>query len=341
MVVHAILASAKQTWPPFVLVAGLLLIGAVAAADGLFEALGARLARARICARALLLALLALVAIVTAVLNLDTAVVFLTPVLVHAARTRRLDERPFLYGSVFMANAASLLLPGSNLTNLLVLRSEPQPSGIYALRMLPAWAAACAITAAFLAITFRQVDREHDEIDPPPLRFGAGALAALIAAALVVTLPNPALAVLALGLAATAARRLKPKLDARALALLFGLAVSLGTMARLWHAPARLVGSSGTWASAPLGALASVLVNNLPAAVMLSAQPPAHPDALLLGLDLGPNLAVTGSLSAVLWLQAARSVGADASIRTYSRLGLILVPATLTVTLAALLASQT
>ena len=107
-----ILTSAKQAWPPFVLVTGLLLIGAVAAAEGLFEALGARLARARLSARSLLLALLGLVAVVTAVLNLDTAVVFLTPVLVHAARRRRrrrrrrLDERPFLYGSVFMANAA-------------------------------------------------------------------------------------------------------------------------------------------------------------------------------------------------------------------------------------------
>jgi arsenical pump membrane protein len=117
---------ASQAWPPFVLVTGLLLIGAVAAADGLFEALGARLAHARLGARGLLLALLGLVAAVTAVLNLNTSVVFLTPVLVHAARPRRLDERPFLYGSVFMANAASLLLPGSNLTNLLVLRGDPR-----------------------------------------------------------------------------------------------------------------------------------------------------------------------------------------------------------------------
>src|SRR5438093_8197998 len=151
MLVHAILASARQAWPPFVLVAGLLLIGAVAAADGVFEALGARLARTRLGPRCLLLALLALVAVVTAVLNLDTAVVFLTPVLVHAARTRGLDERPFLYGSVFMANAGSLLLPGSNLTNLLVLRSDPQAGTAFALHMLPAWIVACAITAAFFA----------------------------------------------------------------------------------------------------------------------------------------------------------------------------------------------
>jgi len=334
MLAHAILAAAEQAWPPFVLVTGLLLIGAVAAADGLFEALGARLARTRLGARSLLLALLGLVAAVTAVLNLDTSVVFLTPVLVHAARGRRLDERPFLYGSVFMANAASLLLPGSNLTNLLVLRSDPQNGAAFAARMLPAWIAACVVTAAFIALAFRLSDSEPGEAEPPPLQLGLGAAATLAAATLVVTLPNAALPVLAVGLAATAVRRLPPNLDARALALLFALAVGLGTIARLWSGPAHLLDSSGTWTAAGIGAVASVLVNNLPAAVLLSAQPAAHPHALLLGLD------VTGSLSAVLWLQAARAVGAHASITTYSRLGLVLVPATLAVTLAALLASS-
>src|ERR687887_2853699 len=160
MLAHAILASAAQSWPPFLLVAGLLLIGAVAADEGLFEALGARLARTRLGARSLLLALLALVAIVTAVLNLDTSVVFLTPVLVHAARQRRLNERPFLYGSVFMANAASLLLPGSNLTNLLVLGGDPQDGAAFAAQMLPAWITACTLTGAFVALAFRLEEGE-------------------------------------------------------------------------------------------------------------------------------------------------------------------------------------
>src|SRR5579862_4515858 len=155
MLTQAILAAAKQAWPAFVLVAGLLLIGDAAARDGLFEATGARLARSRLGPYGLLVGLLALVAAVTAVLNLDTAVVFLTPVLVHAARHRGLDERPFLYGAVFMANAASLLLPGSNLTNLLVLRSHPQAGGSFAAHMLPAWLMACAITAAFVCAGFR------------------------------------------------------------------------------------------------------------------------------------------------------------------------------------------
>jgi arsenical pump membrane protein len=74
-------------------------------------------------------------------------------------------------------------------------------------------------------------------------------------------------------------------------------------------------------------------VNNLPAAVVLSAHVPHHPLALLLGLDLGPNLAVTGSLSAVLWLQVARADDARPSILRYSLLGLVLVPVSLGLTL--------
>jgi arsenical pump membrane protein len=336
MLVQRMLAAAGQLWPPFVLVAGLLLIGGVAAADGLFEAIGARLARAPLPPRVLLVALLGLVAVVTAVLNLDTSVVFLTPVLVHAARGRGLDERPFLYGSVFMANSASLLLPGSNLTNLLVFRHDPISGTAFAIGMLPAWLLACALTAAFLVLAYRLEDGAQDERCGPPLRLGLGAAATLVAATLVLVLPNAALPVLAVGLAATARRRLRPRLDLRVLAFLFALAVGLGTLARVWNGPTQLLESSGQSATAAIAAIGSLLVNNLPAAVLFSAQPPPHPRALLLGLDLGPNLAVTGSLSAFLWIQAARTVNADTSIATYTKLGALLVPLTLTVTLAAL-----
>ncbi len=336
MLIHRIVAATAQAWPPFVLVAGLLLIGTVAAADGLFEGIGTRLAQAPLRPRALLVTLLALVALVTAVLNLDTSVVFLTPVLVHAARRRRLDERPFLYGSVFMANSASLLLPGSNLTNLLVLRHDPISGTAFAMRMLPAWLIACTLTAVFLTLAYRLEDRAQDQRRPPPLRLGVGAGAALIAAALVLVLPNAALPVLALGLAATAMRRLRPRLDLRALTLLFAITVGLGTIARIWNGPAQLLASSGRPATAAIAALGSLLVNNLPAAVLFSAQSPPHPRALLLGLDLGPNLAITGSLSALLWLQAARTVNANTSIATYTKLGALLAPLTLLGTLAAL-----
>jgi arsenical pump membrane protein len=331
-----IVAAAAQVWPPFVLVAGLLLIGAVAAADGVFEAFGVRLARAPLGPRALLVALLALVAVVTAVLNLDTSVVFLTPVLVNAARRRGLDERPFLYGSVFMSNSASLLLPGSNLTNLLVLRHDPASGAAFATAMLPAWIVACSLTAAFLALAFRLEDGEQGEQEMPALRVGLGLAATAAAATLMLVLRNAALPVLALGLSATVLRRLRPRLDVRVLALLFALAVALGTLARAWHDPDRLLASSGPAATAAIAALASLFANNLPAAVLFSAQPPPHPYALLVGLDLGPNLAISGSLAAYLWLQAARTINADASVSTYSRLGVLLTPLTLAGALAAL-----
>jgi len=328
--------AAAQAWPAFLLVTGLLLIGAVADADGLFEGLGAKLAGTALGSRGLLLALLGLVAVATAVLNLDTSVVFLTPVLVHAARRRGLDERPFLYGSVFMANSASLLLPGSNLTNLIVLRDAPGAGAGFAARMAAPWLAACTITGAFILLAFPLRARKPECAEPQPLRLGLGAAAALIAAGLIVALRNAALPVLMLGLAAAAVRRLRPRLDARALVLLFALAVALGALARLWHAPARLLTSRGQIATVVIAAFASILVNNLPAAVILSARPPLHPEALLLGLDLGPNLAITGSLSAVLWLQAARAVEADPSLTTYTRLGFALVPLTIAGALAAL-----
>jgi arsenical pump membrane protein len=320
-----------------VLIAGLLLVGAVAAADGLFEALGFRLARTGLGSRGLLVALLALVAVVTAVLNLDTSVVFLTPVLIHAARSRALDERPFLYGSVFMANSASLLLPGSNLTNMLVLHTDPENGLAFATRMLPAWIAACTITALFLALAYPLEQSSRNPGELPPLRLGLGATATVAAAVLVVALRNAAIPVLALGLAVTALRRNRAQFEPRALALLFTLTVTLGTIARLWPGPATLLAGNGAWAVAFAGAAASLLVNNLPATVVLSSHPTAHPEALLLGLDLGPNLAVTGSLAAFLWIQAARAVDARASIATYSRLGVLLVPATMLVALAALL----
>ena len=172
---HMILTAAEQLWPPFVLVSGLILIGGVAGEEGSFEAVGARVATARIGPRGLLVALLGLVAFVTVILNLDTAVVFLTPVLVHSARRRGLDERPFLYGSVFMANTASLLLPGSNLTNLLVLRGEPITGAGFAVGMLPAWLVACGLTAAFVAFAFRFETAAPTTSVPPTLRLGVGA----------------------------------------------------------------------------------------------------------------------------------------------------------------------
>lgn len=329
-------AAFAQAWPAFALVVGLLLIGAAAAREGVFAAAGAAAARIPGGAPALLAALLAVEAVVTAVLNLDTAVVFLTPVLLHAARQRSLAEEPFLYGAVFVANAASLLLPGSNLTNLIVLSQERVPGSTLAAHLAPAWVVAVVVTIGFVVVVFRRELRRPGpaQAERGRARLGPGGAGIVAATGLVLALAQPALPVLGLGVAVAVAARLRRRelLEAASPALLLGVlsvAVVLGTAARSAAGIGRLVAGAGRWESAWLAAGAAVLVNNLPAAVLLSSHLPAHPQALLLGLDLGPDFAVTGSLSAALWLQVARRHGARPSVLRYTLFGAVLVPLSL------------
>ncbi len=114
-------AAASQVWPAFVLVVGLLLIGLVADDDGLFEFIGHRLATTAPNGLVLFFWATLLIGLVTALLNLDTSVAFLTPVLIYSARSRGGGEAPLLFGCILLSNAGSLFLPGSNLTNLIVL----------------------------------------------------------------------------------------------------------------------------------------------------------------------------------------------------------------------------
>jgi hypothetical protein len=86
--------------------------------------------------------------------------------------------------------------------------------------------------------------------------------------------------------------------------------------------------------------LSSVIVNNLPAATLLSAQKPPHPLPLLIGLNLGPNLLFTGSLSTYLWYQAARATGVRPSLRLSFLLVLVLVPLTMATALGVLALTQ-
>ena len=296
-------AALRQSWPPFVLVAGLLLIGLVADGDGLFEAAAARVGRLPGPPAALLVACYALVALVTAVLNLDTAVVFLTPVLIHVARRRGLDAAPFVYGSVFMANSSSLFLPGSNLTNLLVLSGEHVSGATFATRMLPAALTAAGVTAAGLVVIHRRRLAGGAVVGfppaaAPPLRVGLGLAGALAAAALMVALRNAALPVLGIGMAAVAWRvregALKPgralaHVNLPVLVGVFGAAVALGTVARASSLPGRLMRSAGRWPTAAIAAVVAVLINNLPAAVLLASSRPAHPGRCWSASTWGPT----------------------------------------------------
>jgi arsenical pump membrane protein len=235
-----------------------------------------------------------------------------------------------------MANGASLLLPGSNLTNLIVLAHERISGAAFARAMLLPWLTVVLITIAFLTVAYPLRSETKVRRQLPELRLGLGALATAMATVLILLLRNPALPVLAIGLAALAIRRLRPSADLLALPALFALAVALGTLARRWDGPSSVLGHAGRIGDAAVGALGSVALNNLPAATLLSAQRPEHPFELLVGLNLGPNLAFTGSLAAYLWYRAARRAGAQPSLVRVSVLGACLVPLTIAVALAAL-----
>lgn len=149
-------SAATQDWPAFVLVSGLLLIGVVASGAGLFELAGNRLARLPAGEVARFVCAAALIGIVSALLNLDTAAAFLTPVLVYMARRVGSSEAPLLYGCLLLTNAGSLLLPGSNLTNIIVAGHLHLVGSTFALHMAPAWAVALVVTALVVAVAHRK-----------------------------------------------------------------------------------------------------------------------------------------------------------------------------------------
>jgi arsenical pump membrane protein len=344
---HAAISAAGQTWTPFVLVTGLLLVGLTAEGDGLFRFAGSQMAARASSDLAFGLGAALLIVVVTATLNLDTSVVFVTPVLIAAASQRGSHQAPLLYGSLLLANAGSLFLPGSNLTNLIVLGQGATSATRFFGQLWPAALAASVVTALIVGLWGRRQPEQGRPTDPDHPSVRASWSAPAIGATLVVVLvaPDPALLVLAIGLAISAAHvhqgRLTPE-RARAVVApcvlvgLFGVATAMGTVGRAWSGPASALAHLGSVGTAVGAALSAVVLNNLPAAALLAARHPAHAPALLVGLNLGPNLFVTGSLAWFLWLRIARSAGAAPSIWQASRLGLVVVPLSMTAALLAL-----
>jgi arsenical pump membrane protein len=340
-------SAASQDWSPFVLVTGLLLIGMVANEDGLFSAAGNQLARLSSSGVVLFIGATLMIGTVTAVLNLDTSVAFLTPVLIYTARKHGRGEAPLLYGCLLLSNAGSLFLPGSNLTNLIVLGHERMSGARFFSDMWPSALAALIVTAASIAVVER---REFNAGDHEPevkqhSTYGLGLFAVVAATLLVLILATPALAVLAVGLIVVGLRVARHRIDPShvlhgigvpLLVGLFGLAVTLGTLGRIWSGPSALLNHLGIWATAGVAGLIAVIVNNLPAASLLAARTPVHPFALLIGLNLGPNLFVTGSLAWMLWLRAARAAGAQPSISHAFRIAVFAVPLAMAAALAVL-----
>jgi arsenical pump membrane protein len=230
---------------------------------------------------------------------------------------------------------------------LIVLGHLHLSGGHFLAEMWPASVAAILVTAAVVAVSerrgLRAVVTEAAEPSRPVL--GLGLASVVVAAASVVVLRSPAIPVAVTGVAVAGIRvwrraeqpqRVLEVLGLPVLVGLFGISVALGTAGRAWSGPATLLSHLNLWATAAVAAGAAAVFNNLPAASLLAARVPRHPFALLVGLNVGPNLFVTGSLAWILWLRAAHAAGARPSIARASRLGVIAVPLAIVFALGAL-----
>jgi arsenical pump membrane protein len=330
--------------------------------EGLFEAAGAAMARASVGSRRLLRQVFAIAAIITAALSLDATVVLLTPVVLTTVRRLRAPVRPYAYATAHLANAASLLLPVSNLTNLLAFHAANVSFIKFTAVMTLPWLAAIATVYVVFRVFFRrdlsvQPEPPQDETAPATPVFALVVVALTLVGFVLAEAAGvaPAWAALA-GAAVLAVRGLVRRHtsvvaivhSANAPFLVFVLALGVVVQAVMRNGMAERMGAvlpSGSGLAALLGyaALAAVLanvVNNLPATLVLvplvASTGPAAVLAVLIGVNIGPNLTYVGSLSNLLWRSVLRRYDVSAGVGEYTRLGLCTVPTALVTSVLAL-----
>jgi arsenical pump membrane protein len=340
----------------------LLLLSALLERSGFFEWAAVEAARrARGDGRRLYRNVFLLGALITAALSLDTTAVILTPVVLAFVSRLKLPARPYLFACAFVANAASLPLPVSNLTNLLFAGAFHLPFGGFFLRMLgPQCVALLLNYVLFRRLFRRELPPEFSDADLPEpqsvvpnqsyFRVSVGILGLVLIgyfAAPFVHLPPYAVGFAGcLGLSVWGARtrrvgwNLLGEISWPVFPFVVGLFVviggveNLGLTAPLAHSLARLQTKPfwGMPAVAAGAGAASNIVNNLPAALLARSvltQAHAWPPlvyAALLGTNIGPNITLSGSLATLLVREAARKKGEDISAKEFLQVGLCITP---------------
>lgn len=328
---------------------------------GLFHSAGAMMARATSGGQNRLLAsVFAISAAVTAVLSLDATVVLLTPVVLATARALAVPARPHAYATAHLANSASLLLPVSNLTNLLAFSAAGLSFLHFTAAMSLPWLVAVLVEFALLRWLFAKdlaVEPRPAPTEPLEVPLFALVVVGLTLVGFGVTSLlgfSPAWAALVgalvLGARALATRRttvtkIVAALDIPFLAFVLCLGVVVvAVMNNGLEAAMHRVIPDGQSLPALLGiaAVAAVLcnvVNNLPAVlVLLPLVAPAGPAAVLavlIGVNVGPNLTYVGSLANLLWRSVVRR-DIKAGFGEFSRIGLVTTPAVLVAAVLAL-----
>ncbi|WNZ06934.1 SLC13 family permease [Streptomyces sp. 11x1] len=357
-------AEAELLGPVLGFLAAVLVLAKLCDDEGLFQACGAWMARASAGRpRRLLGATFALASGITAVLSLDATVVLLTPVVFATVARLGARPKPHLYATAHLSNTASLLLPVSNLTNLLAFTASGLTFTRFALLMAAPWAVAVAaeylvFRRFFAADLDAAAPAPEEAVEAPELPMFALATVVCTLAGFVLTSVlgiEPVWAALAgalvLSVRALVRRTTSPAALFHSLSLPFlAFVLALGVVVRavvdngLADALGRVM-PSGTGLLALLGvaALAAVLsnvINNLPAVLVLV--PLAAPLgtgavlAVLLGVNIGPNLTYAGSLATLLWRRIVHQHDHGVDLGEFTRLGLLTVPAALVSSVVAL-----
>ena len=361
---HDARSAVSNLGPTVGFLAALLVLADGCRRAGVFDALGAGMARGSRGRSSRLLAMVFLAAAgTTAVLSLDATVVLLTPIVFATAARLRVNPRPHVYACSHLANSASLLLPVSNLTNLLAFRASGLSFLRFAGLMVLPWLVALLVEWLVLRRAFagdlrRQASRSIRAERPPLPWFALGVVGlALVGFALSSVISvAPVWIAAAAALALVLRERPGPGEVVRAAEptfLVFVLGLGIVVQAASQHGLASAVDSllpHGTslpalLAVAAASAVVANLVNNLPATLIILPVAASSGSgavlAMLVGVNIGPNLTYVGSLATLLWRRIVHAHDHETDMGEFTRLGLQTVPlALLSATVALWLALQ-
>jgi arsenical pump membrane protein len=345
-----LLDVAERVWPVLLFLVLIQVVADLCDDAGLFD-LGAHLA-ARVAGGsrlALFLLFAALATVSTWVLSIDTTAVLLAPIGLALAAELGLSALPFAFAAIWLANSASLLLPVSNLTNLLA----QQRLGLGAAGFVrETWAPQLAVLAVVVAVLVLRHRRElrGSYVVPrtlpsydPVLLWLAAAVVVLVGPAIVLGLAAWAVAlgasvVLVAGFVVRRPHVVRPSRLVRLVpwsVLVFAIALFAAVEVLVEHSSDLLSSMLGTGGSgADLAHLAGVsgalanMTNNLPAYLVVEpfAGSPDRLVATLVAVNVGPMLLAWGSLANLLWLRACRTRGLEISWLRFGLEGLLVVP---------------
>ncbi len=347
---------------------GMMLLSEVGRREGLFDWVAVlAVNHANGSPRKLFLLVYLVGVVITAFLSNDAAAVVLTPAVFAAAKKARTHPLPLLFVCAFIANAASFVLPISNPANLVLYGNHTPALGAWLMRFTLPSLLSIAATYALLRWTQREALAGACEANLEPLALSSSGRVALAGIAVTAValltvsafdvplgLPTAILgaltAVLVLILERKSPLPMVKEISWSVLPLVAALFVLVemldhtGVITTLANATLHATRHSELATAASAGgivAIASNLMNNLPAGLIASStvmqahSPERVIDALLIGVDLGPNLSITGSLATILWLNAIRREGEDVSFMKFLKVGAVVMLPALALALAA------